>query len=228
MPDQDDDIEQWVDLLRGKKISGVSDTEVAFTRQIRMAIIRHELRSIDRAGSEDQTTEPIPEGASGGAGGASPVEISEDLYGTLSKLAAARLRNLTVPGLPDIDALVRESYSRLLDSDALEVGDPAAFLALASRIMRAIIIDVVRQRQSRGHSVGSEGSLDTILALFDTAHSYVSDALNSLVQVDPLMAEAVEMRFGGHSESEIAAALGVTDREVRRLLERARLLIKAT
>jgi len=54
----------------------------------------------------------------------------------------------------------------------------------------------------------------------------VHEALADMERVDERMARVVEMRyFGGLTEQEIAQALGVTDRTVRRDWERARLLL---
>ena len=52
------------------------------------------------------------------------------------------------------------------------------------------------------------------------------DALDDLAQLDPRVVEVVEMRyFAGMTEADIAAALGVTDRTIRRDWEKARLLL---
>jgi RNA polymerase sigma factor (sigma-70 family) len=54
----------------------------------------------------------------------------------------------------------------------------------------------------------------------------VDRALADLAALEPRLARVVEMRyFAGMKESEIAAALGVTDRTVRRDWEKARLLL---
>jgi DNA-directed RNA polymerase specialized sigma24 family protein len=54
----------------------------------------------------------------------------------------------------------------------------------------------------------------------------VLEALNRLSQVDERMAIVVEMRyFAGLTEAEMAEALGVTDRTIRRDWEQARLFL---
>jgi RNA polymerase sigma factor (sigma-70 family) len=54
----------------------------------------------------------------------------------------------------------------------------------------------------------------------------VHEALASLAQMEPRLAQVVEMRyFGGMTELEIGEALGLTDRTVRRDWEKARLLL---
>ena len=55
----------------------------------------------------------------------------------------------------------------------------------------------------------------------------VHDALDEIAAVDPSLAQVVELRyFGGMTETEIAEALGITDRTVRRDWEKARLLLR--
>jgi RNA polymerase sigma factor (sigma-70 family) len=54
----------------------------------------------------------------------------------------------------------------------------------------------------------------------------VHDALDDLAQLDPRLVQVVELRyFAGMTEAAIAAALGVTDRTIRRDWEKARLLL---
>ena len=53
-------------------------------------------------------------------------------------------------------------------------------------------------------------------------------ALLQIAAVSPRLVQVVECRFfGGMSEVEIAAALGVTDRTVRRDWDKARLLLRS-
>ena len=54
----------------------------------------------------------------------------------------------------------------------------------------------------------------------------VHEALQQMAQLDPRLVRLVEMRyFAGMSDLEIAAALAVTDRTVRRDWQKARLLL---
>ena len=55
----------------------------------------------------------------------------------------------------------------------------------------------------------------------------VHQALDRIAAVDPRLTQVVEMRyFGGMTEPEIAQALGVTERTVRRDWQKARLLLR--
>ena len=55
----------------------------------------------------------------------------------------------------------------------------------------------------------------------------VHEALDDLATVDPRLAQVVELRyFGGLTEAEIAQALGVTERTVRRDWQKGQLLLR--
>ena len=56
----------------------------------------------------------------------------------------------------------------------------------------------------------------------------VHEALDDLTAVDPRLVQIVELRyFGGLTEAEIAQALGVTERTVRRDWQKGQLLLRA-
>ena len=103
-----------------------------------------------------------------------------------------------------------------------------ARLAMA---MRSIIVDFARQKLAdRRGGAQPDLELDTDVAATIRSGEEevvrVHDALLDLAQADERLVRVVEMRyFGGLTEDEIATALGVTDRTVRRDWEKARLLL---
>jgi RNA polymerase sigma factor (TIGR02999 family) len=154
-------------------------------------------------------------------------------YPELRKLARSRLRDGGRNTYLDTTALVHEAYLRFRDGGRLRTEDRRAFFAYASRVMRSVIIDEVRERQAlrRGGDL-AEVTLDTQAAAGLPAGEEqllnVHEALLTLEVSEPRLAQVVEMRyFGGYSESEIADALGLTDRTVRRDWDKARLLLFA-
>lgn len=155
------------------------------------------------------------------------------LYQDLHQIAHARLQRQERMLLLNTTALVHESYLRLLHVGDLNVTDRAHFLAYAARVMRAIIVDFVRQRlaQRRGGGAPHLPLQTDFAASVPTREETVlrvNEALEALVQVDERLVRVVEMRyFVGMSEQEIAAALGVTERTVRRDWQKARLLLLA-
>lgn len=157
-----------------------------------------------------------------------------ELYQELRRLARARLRRSEGVTLLDTTSLVHESWLRLRGLDAAGLpGGEGQFLAYASRVMRLVVIDFVRQR--RAERRGGDQLHITLntevadgLAVSDEQVLNIHEALEALAQVDERLVRIVEMRcFGGLDELSIARALGITDRTVRRDWQKARLLLKA-
>ncbi len=154
-------------------------------------------------------------------------------YDELRKLARSRLYSGGRCTVLDTTALVHESYLRFMRNGALQSADRRAFFAYAANVMRSVIIDTVRERQAlrRGGDL-QRLTLDTAVsdALPNGEEEVlrVHDALAALAEVEPRLAQVVEMRyFGGYSDLEIAEALGLTDRTVRRDWDKARRLLLA-
>ena len=152
-------------------------------------------------------------------------------YSELRKLARSRLRDGGRNTFLETTALVHESYLRFLKVGELRIEDRSAFFGYASKVMRSVIVDAVRERraQRRGGDM-SELTLDTeasaALPSGEVEVLHVHEALLALEQAEPRLAQVVEMRyFGGYSEVEIAEVLGVTERTVRRDWDKARLLL---
>jgi len=150
-------------------------------------------------------------------------------YQDLRKLARMRLRGGGRNTVLDTTSLVHESYLRLARTGQLRVEDRTHFLRYASRAMRSVIVDLVRQRQAERRGGAAEHvTLTTRAGAGGQAGERqilrVHEAVGELARHDPRMAQVVEMRyFGGLTEAEIAEALDVTDRTVRRDWEKARL-----
>jgi RNA polymerase sigma factor (TIGR02999 family) len=154
-------------------------------------------------------------------------------YDELRKLARARLRDGGRNTTMDTTALVHESYLRFLHGGQLRSDTRGAFFAYASQVMRSVIVDTVRERQAQRRGGDLERmtlstQLGDNLPAGEDEILEVHEALEALARVEPRLAQVVELRyFGGFSEVEIAGALGVTDRTVRRDWDRARALLSA-
>jgi RNA polymerase sigma factor (TIGR02999 family) len=153
------------------------------------------------------------------------------LYDELRRLARSRLASGGRNTVLDTHALLHESFLRLQNAGHLVLNDREHFLAYAATTMRSIVVDHLRRRRAlrRGGDI-SIVTLNTVVAneLGSSEDEVldIHDALETLGQVEPRLVQVVEMRyFAGLSEAEIAQALGVTDRTVRRDWERARLLL---
>jgi RNA polymerase sigma factor (TIGR02999 family) len=156
------------------------------------------------------------------------------MYPELTRLARARLRAGQRMTMVDTTMLVHECFLRFLHAGQVQIENRAHFFAYAARVMRSIIVDHARRRRAEQHGGGLDKvAFDTTLAesLAATPEDQVieiAQAIDRLAGLDERLASVVEMRFfAGFSESEIAAALGVAERTVRRDFEKARLLLAA-
>ena len=116
-------------------------------------------------------------------------------------------------------ALVNEAYLRLVDVQRIRWQDRAHFFALCARAMRRILVDHARSRASLKRGAGQVClELDEArVAGKSTNLLELDDALNRLAAFDPRKSQVVELRFfGGLSEEETAAALGVSEETVQR------------
>lgn len=163
--------------------------------------------------------------------GEAPAELLPSHYAALRRLARARLAAGGRYTLLDTTALVHESYLRLRSSGVAVVNDSEHFLAYAAATMRSIVVDYVRRRLTARQGGGAvREPLDTgfehALPGSDEEVLEIHDALEVLGRSDARLAQVVELRyFCGLTDAEVASALGVTDRTVRRDWERARLLL---
>ena len=155
-------------------------------------------------------------------------ELMASTYQELRRLARARLRAGGRSVLLDTTSLVNEWYLRFAASGGGDLHDRAHFMRHAATVMRSVIVDFARRRRAARRGGGAPHVSLTFQLAEGTAGEEeivrVHEVLERLAELDARMAQVVEMRyFGGMSELEIAEALGVTDRTVRRDWEKARL-----
>ena len=157
-------------------------------------------------------------------------EAAQALYRQLRVLARARLRGGGRNTLLDTHALVHEAWLRMAPH-APALPDLPQWLAYASRTMRSVIVDLARRRQAERHGgdafhVTWTEALDVKAPTTADAVLDVHEALSQLEQVDARLAQVVEMRyFAGLEDVQIAEALGVSERTVRRDWDKARRLL---
>jgi RNA polymerase sigma factor (TIGR02999 family) len=155
-------------------------------------------------------------------------------YPELKRIARARLAGSAAVGDLSTTALVHESFLKLSNRENLPFDDRVRFLAYAAQVIRSIIIDTIRQQRAskRGGDMQvvtlSTNDVDADLGIqpdqFEVVR--VHDALNELSEIDMGLARLVEMRFfAGLSEDEIANALAISPRSVRREWHKARALL---
>jgi RNA polymerase sigma factor (TIGR02999 family) len=155
-------------------------------------------------------------------------------YDELRSRARAQLRDGGRNTLLNTTVLVHESYLRFLQAGQLSGTERGYFFSYAAQVMRSVIVDFARQRQAQRRGgdaihVSLTTQFAEELVAGDDQVVRINDALEALQKVDDRLVRVVEMRyFAGMTETEIADALGVTDRTVRRDWQKARLLLAET
>ncbi len=120
--------------------------------------------------------------------------------------------------------LVHEAYVKLTGGGAAAASDRAHFLAIAARAMRQVLIDEARHRQAAKRGGGwSRATLSGAHWVADVDVAELLTLNDALDELDARQRQVVECRFfGGMEEHEIAEALGVAERTVRRDWVKAR------
>ena len=154
---------------------------------------------------------------------------ARSIYPKLRAIARSRLR-FGRSELLDTTSLVHESYLRFAESAGATASGWTGFLNYAPRIMRNLVVDSIRHRNAQIHGGDvQQVELDPNLAASSAESDEtlaVRDAVKQLALIDARLAQMVTMRFfEGMTEQEIARALGITERTVRRDWEKARLLL---
>jgi RNA polymerase sigma factor (TIGR02999 family) len=156
------------------------------------------------------------------------------LYPELRRLAHSRVRRSGDMTLLDTTSLVHESYLRFERSGAVKMVDRSQFMAYAAQVMRSVVVDLVRRRQSDrrgGAAVHVEFDEANAVEAVDPREGdvlRVHESLEALAAIDARLVQVVEMRyFAGMTEGEIAEVLGLTVRTVARDWQKARLFLHA-
>jgi RNA polymerase sigma factor (TIGR02999 family) len=117
-------------------------------------------------------------------------------------------------------ALVHEAYLRLMKQGPAEVANRAHFLAVASQLMRQILVDHARGHRAAKRGGGFRLELDDAMgAQKPQSMDFIAldDALNELAKLDPQQSRIVELRFfGGLSIEETAEIVGASPTTVKR------------
>jgi RNA polymerase sigma factor (TIGR02999 family) len=143
------------------------------------------------------------------------------VYKELRRIAGAHMRRERAENSLQPTALVHEAYLKLVGMERIEFRDRAHFFAMASRLMRQILLDKARRDSAdkRGALIRSVVTDEGLLAAQSRPVDLIAldDALAELVKFDKRKADIVEMRFfGGLSEDEIGCVLNISARTVKR------------
>ena len=149
------------------------------------------------------------------------------LYEQLRQLAHQRRRSQPQERSLNTTGLVHEAYLKLAAGPHASLRDRHHFLAIASRVMRNLLVDHARARHAAKRGGGAdvlELRDDVWISSVDLeAVTVLDDALKKLEAADARQSCILEHRyFGGLSIEEIAAVLGLSPTTVKRELRSAR------
>lgn len=142
------------------------------------------------------------------------------VYKELRRVAHYHLQSERPDHTLQSTALVHEAYLRLLGGQPVQLQNRAHFVAVASRVMRQILVDYARGRRAEKRDAGCRIEFEDMGALSVTGDAELLDldsALDELSRIDERQAKIVEMKFfGGLSAPEISEVLGISRATVDR------------
>src|ERR1043165_5807474 len=143
------------------------------------------------------------------------------VFGELRRLAHRDMRREKPGHMLQTTALVNEAYLRVVDQRNVRWQNRAHFFAIASQMMRRILVDHARSRRydKRGGGVLKISLEEAAVISMERARELVAldAALMALEKIDPRRSRVVEMRFfGGLDNDEIAEVLKIHPNTVTR------------
>jgi RNA polymerase sigma factor (TIGR02999 family) len=142
------------------------------------------------------------------------------VYKELRSLAHYHLQSERPDHTLQSTALVHEAYLRLLGGQPVDLQNRAHFVAVASRLMRQILVDYARSRRANKRDGGCKMIFEDVIALPVTGDAELlalNEALDELSRIDERQGKIVEMKFfGGLSAPEISQVMGISRATVDR------------
>lgn len=153
------------------------------------------------------------------------------IYQDLKNIARHRLSGERSGHTLQATALVHEAFMRLAVGKELKIQDRNHLLALSSRIMRNVLVDYARKRQTQCQSEQNDdltiNSQPEITTMLDPEHQIdvldLDKALSRMEEHLSRLVRVVECKFfAGMTNAEIAGSLSVSERTIERDWNRAR------
>jgi len=148
------------------------------------------------------------------------------VYDELRRLARNYMRAERGSHTLQATAVVHEAFLRLVQAN-VALQDRGHFFALASRLMRRVLVDHAKsrsrmKRNSGARELAAENTDETPPPMdFDVVA--LDDALEGLQQLEPRLAQVIELHyFGGLTYDQIATAVGTSAATVHRDIRLAR------
>jgi RNA polymerase sigma-70 factor (ECF subfamily) len=148
------------------------------------------------------------------------------VYDELRRLARNYMRAERGSHTLQATAVVHEAFLRLIQAN-VALQDRGHFFALASRLMRRVLVDHAKSRSRIKRNSGARDLIadDTgeVVPPMDFDVVALDDALEGLQQMEPRLAQVIELfYFGGLTYDQIAAAVGTSAATVHRDIRLAR------
>lgn len=143
------------------------------------------------------------------------------IYQDMRRLAAHHMSGERKDHTLQPTAIVHEAYVRLIDQRSTDWKDRLHFFAVASRIIRRILIDHARASEAdkRGGNRTRISLADHDVAGPDRDIDLIAldEAMNELAEINPQQCKIVELRyFGGCTVEDVAEVLKIGKRTVDR------------
>lgn len=169
--------------------------------------------------SPDEVTKLLLEWSDGNE--AALEKLTPLVYEELHRLAHRHMRRERPGHTLQTTALLNEAFVHLIDQQSVHWQSRAQFLAIASRLMRRILVDHARahNRDKRGGGALQVSLEEAAFVSQERATELIAldDALSGLEVFDQRKTQVVELRFfGGMSTEEIAGILHVSEITVMR------------
>jgi RNA polymerase sigma-70 factor (ECF subfamily) len=148
------------------------------------------------------------------------------VYDELRRLARSYMRAERGSHTLQATAVVHEAFLRLIQAN-VALQDRGHFFALASRLMRRVLVDHAKSRSRIKRDAGTREPLTDELGTPSPPMDFdviaLDDAIEGLQQMEPRLAQVIELHyFGGLTYDQIAAALGTSAATVHRDIRLAR------
>ena len=143
------------------------------------------------------------------------------VYGELRRIAGNFMRRQNPANTLQASALVNEAFVRLVDAKGIDWQDRTHFFAVAATLMRRVLVDAARRRNSQKRGGGKlRITLDERIATVDASDAdlvALDEALTRLSATNPRLGRIVELKyFAGLTEEQVADTLEISARTVRR------------
>ncbi len=136
------------------------------------------------------------------------------IYRELRRIAKSRLRDERGGHTLQATDLIHEAYLRMMKHSPREASDRTRFFALASHLMRQVLVDHARKRGSAKRDGGVQVTLNeefSYQAFLPNRLLHLDSALTDLAAFDQRKSKLLELKyFGGLGGAEVAETLGIS------------------